>query len=112
MISFTIDGIEAKAAARGRLGKSGAFYSPSSKKEKSLAWLMRSKTYARIEGKFYLSMELGFARLPKGDIDNYAKYIMDALQKSGIINNDKDCMELYCKIVVKYPYIKINLKEM
>lgn len=68
--------------ARPRLGRNGNVYSPC-KGEESLAWIIRAgagtwSTTVPVK----VTFEVAYSR---GDLDNYVKTILDALQKSGVV---------------------------
>ena len=90
------------ACARPRLGKFGNVYSPSSVAEKSLAWMMRANMeeeqgeYLPLQGELMICIVIEYSQRLNGDVDNIAKFIMDATQKAGIINNDKQ----FCSLAI------------
>lgn len=88
--------------ARPRLGKFGNVYSPSAIAEKSLAWMMRANMeeeqgeYLPMQGELMICILVEYSQKLLGDIDNIAKFIMDATQKAGIIINDKQ----FCSLAI------------
>jgi Holliday junction resolvase RusA-like endonuclease len=84
---------EIKPKARPRLGK-GGIYSPSSKKEKSLAMEISWKAQGKRLGDqpCVLTLRVSYK---KGDLDNLLKTVCDALEKSGIIDNDSQIEEIH-----------------
>lgn len=83
---------------RPRVGKGGHAYSPSSKPEQSLAWMLladisRQNITAQLpyDGPCYLQVALFYRKNQpiRGDLDNILKFIMDAMQKAAIIKNDR-----------------------
>ena len=94
MITIMIDHpIQPKT--RPRLGRGGNVYSPSAQAEKGLAWEFRAQagTFETSEP-VALFIEIAYS---KGDLDNYLKTICDALQKSSIVKNDKQVVEIHMK---------------
>lgn len=85
------------ACQRPRLGKNGNAYSPSSKPEESLAWMIRAQLSHQPDTPTLpfkqpcgVYIELVFTdHPPRADIDNIAKFVLDALQKAGVYSNDK-----------------------
>ncbi|CAB4137587.1 Rus Holliday junction resolvase [uncultured Caudovirales phage] len=51
------------------------------------------KIIQKIEGKFGITMSVYF-QSNRSDLDNAAKVILDCLQVSGIIKNDRNCWQL------------------
>lgn len=88
--------------ARPRLGKFGNVYSPSSVAEKSLAWMMRANMEEEpgenlpLQGELMICILIEHSQKLLGDIDNIAKFIMDAVQKAGFIVNDKQ----FCSLAI------------
>jgi Holliday junction resolvase RusA-like endonuclease len=60
--------------------------------EDSFDWQV-AKTTESFEGKFGITMKVCF-RSNRSDLDNAAKVILDCLQTSGIIKNDRNCFHL------------------
>ena len=52
----------------------------------------------QIRHKIAVSIQIYTTTELRGDIDNYAKFVYDALQKSGVIKNDKQIRESHNKI--------------
>lgn len=88
--------------ARPRLGKFGNVYSPSAVAEKSLAWMMRANMEEEegeclpLQGELMICIVIEHSQNLNGDVDNIAKFIMDAVQKAGIITNDKQ----FCSLAI------------
>jgi len=92
--------------ARPRLGKGGNVYSPSTKGENGLAWMMKAYVLEHhpnekipIEGKISVVIVVLSEKNLRGDIDNYEKFFYDALQKSGIIVNDKQIRRKFTELI-------------
>lgn len=83
---------------RPRLGKNRNAYSPSSKPEETLAWMLRSEINRQNitcklphESPCYIIVDLFYIKIRpvRGDLDNILKFVMDACQKAAIIKNDR-----------------------
>lgn len=99
---------------RWRIGKNGKKYNPVSKEENALAWKIKAWilenniqeklpiTYdffcnISLVGKFYniKKTKMGWClvkRAKRGDKDNYEKFVLDAMIKSGVIKDDRQNM--------------------
>lgn len=81
---------------RPRFGSNGSVYSPSKNGEELLSWIMCSKVAALkshdpipLEGNLAITIVIYHkAKSLRGDVDNLAKFVMDASQKAGIVKND------------------------
>jgi len=60
--------------------------------EESFAW-QSAKILKEFDGKFGITMTIYF-QSNRSDLDNAAKVILDCLQTSGIIKNDRNCFQL------------------
>jgi len=60
--------------------------------EQSFAW-QSAKALNEFNGKFGITMKVYF-QSNRSDLDNAAKVILDCLQTSGIIKNDRNCWQL------------------
>jgi len=82
-----------KPKQRPRFGRNRNVYSPSAEAERSLAWRIKAMVMGRgwpIPVRCPIDVYI-FALTKKklrGDSDNYKKFILDALQKSQVIEND------------------------
>ena len=96
---YTVD-VEFKAEPkkRPRKGKRGNIYSPSAQREETLAWKIKAQFLNDFLGDqdeffempLYSEPELYFSsKSVRGDLDNFEKFIYDALEKAGIIKNDR-----------------------
>lgn len=87
---------------RPRIGKFGNVYSPSAQPERILAWMIRANNvldeeeYLPLSGDLMICIVIEYAMKLNGDVDNIAKFIMDATQKAGVIHNDKQ----FCGLVI------------
>lgn len=98
---------------RWRIGKNGKSYNPVSKEENVLAWKIKAWllendiqekipiTYdffcnISLVGKFYNIKNkkdyCSVSRARHGDKDNYEKFVLDAMMKSGLIKDDRQNM--------------------
>jgi Holliday junction resolvase RusA-like endonuclease len=80
---------------RPRLGQGGRVYSPTGPEEEKFADVLKFamleacgepvcfRCFVEVRAEFY------FLENPRGDLDNYEKFLYDALEKSGIIENDR-----------------------
>ena len=96
-----------QAKKRPRLGRHGNVYSPTAKHEMTLAWCMRAQVGAvTLTGDVRLTLRCNYSR---GDLDNYIKTVCDALEKSAIITNDRQIVEIVAKKCVDHGlYIEIE----
>src|SRR3972149_649124 len=98
---LVIENYTQKPKARHRDGCRGK-YTPTAENEMSLAWLIKQKwlewtaknlrvfgSDIPIQEKIGVILEIHSVKTLLGDIDNYEKLVYDALQKSGIIKNDR-----------------------
>jgi len=96
---ITIDNYCPAVKKRWRLGKNGNKYSPSKPGEVSLSWLINEafkKQCPEIKKPIWGSLLVNTliqvtdrtAKKLKGDLDNYIKFVWDALTKSGVIVDD------------------------
>ena len=76
-------------------------YSPSAGPELGLAWMMRAAMPNVVEIPLLceaeIEIEIQHWSTLRGDVDNLAKFVMDATQKAGIVKND--CQ--YKKLVIE-----------
>ena len=80
-----------KPKQRPRLGYRGNVYSPSKRAEESLAWRIKASTDIRYIGRaIKVSVKLFHIKALRGDSDNYLKFVLDALEKSTLIDNDRN----------------------
>lgn len=103
-MKIVIDNYVPKPKERPRFGKKGKVYSPSGTSEQILAWEIKAYVshhypkYTTITDYIKISLIISSEQELKGDIDNYIKFIYDAIQKSGIIENDKQIRESYTRL--------------
>lgn len=95
-MQITLENYIPPPCQRPRLGN-GHAYSPSSKPEQGLAWMLISEINRNnipdqlpITKPCKITISLFYAKnnKPRGDVDNIAKFVMDACQKAGIVKND------------------------
>ena len=104
IVEIGLPGYVPKPKARPRLGKHKV-YSPSRKGEDALAWLIMAAVRERYSDFFSftepvkLEIDIQSPSRPRGDIDNHAKFILDALEKSGLICNDSQVTRLEIEFV-------------
>jgi Holliday junction resolvase RusA-like endonuclease len=95
---------EIKPKARPRFGYGGTIYSPTKKSEDALAWRLCDAVIheygQKISYDHPVQVKIAiYSRQPlRGDSDNYAKTVLDALEKAGILENDKLVKELQIKL--------------
>ena len=88
-MQITIENYRAQPKKRPRLGK-GHVYSPSAIAENALAWMILAKAGCGVKFRGPVSVTLDvYRKKRRADIDNVLKFVLDALQKSGIIENDR-----------------------
>jgi len=93
--------------ARPRLGRDGRVYSPSRKKEIALAWRLKEAALNLDSGYRNFQCEVDIfvviifcsSKYNRADIDNLTKFVYDALQESGLIENDKQIRREYHDIM-------------
>lgn len=100
---FEIPGYKAIPKARPRLGRYGNIYSPTRNSEECLAWLFRAavQEYSpKLPYRHPVRVEIIISsrKTLRGDSDNYTKTVLDALEKAGILENDKLVKELQVKL--------------
>jgi crossover junction endodeoxyribonuclease RusA len=80
---------------RPRKGK-GRWYTPRStiEFEEHVAWVARAQRTRFGDDPVRVSIEIWTQRSLRGDLDNYAKSILDGLQKGGLFNNDRQVVGL------------------
>ncbi len=116
MIEIVIKGYMPQPKQRPRLGKVGKVYSPSKKKETELSWLIKGEILRyygpiKIAGQLSVIIDIYCCKY-HGDVDNYAKFILDALQKSGVIYNDSQIISLHISFLYSEKnMLRIVLKE-
>jgi len=99
MIAVVIPNPILKPHRRPRLGKGrngSHVYSPSKKAETNLGWQIKAailEAYPSLglplEGEYDLYAFYYFKGGKKGDTDNYLKFLLEALQRGGIVENDR-----------------------
>lgn len=97
-VSFEIPGRPvAKQRARARNGK---FYTPAPTRrfEELVAWHARTVGVRDLSGNLYVEIGIYTHRPLRGDVDNYAKSILDGMVKGGLISDDR---EINCLSVQK-----------
>lgn len=109
LLSVTIP-IQPRAKGRPRVLKSGGVYTPHVKREEDLALLMRSAWGGKDPIDYPVSVEIDLGKgwcgltiraLPehkkilRGDLDNYAKTILDAAEKATVLENDRYVRQLH-----------------
>ena len=89
---------------RARVGKGGAVYTPAKTREyeERVAWLVKAAR-APVAGACEVSIVLALRPGSRGDIDNYAKALLDGLVKGGGIADDRDVTRLLVRIVEAEP---------
>lgn len=99
MVRIKLENYRVRPKERPRAGR-GKFYSPSSRREDSLAWLIREQAKGVAPFTSPIAVHLGiYARgQVRGDLDNYEKFVWDALQKSGVIANDRIIKACSCRV--------------
>ena len=103
MIEIQLEDVEIRPKARPRAGK-GRIYQPGRSDECTLGWLMfeycyKHYSYQEFLFKSNVKIEIEIRKKAvRGDIDNYLKTVLDALQKSSILSNDKLVKECYIKL--------------
>ena len=108
MIEINLPDFKLQAKKRPRLGRHGNVYSPTAEHETTLAWLIRAQVGSLvIDGPVKLTLRCKFAR---GDLDNYVKTVCDALQKSQVIRNDSQVIEIMARRVSE-PGLHFILEE-
>lgn len=102
---------------RPRICKSGFIYSPSSKEQQEWAneYFSYYENLFNKDCQLRLKISIVCKKRPRGDVDNIAKFVMDALQKAKVCNDDKQFLSLEITITpdneCKNPYTKINIEE-
>lgn len=89
------------AKGRPRLGRGGT-YTPAATREFEalVAWHARAMRLRLGGATVHVTIEL-WSRTPlRGDIDNYAKAVLDGLQKGGAIDNDRQVASLQVQFVI------------
>jgi Holliday junction resolvase RusA-like endonuclease len=116
-LRIVIDNYVPKPKQRPRFNKYGGVYSPSGSEEQILAWEIISyisHNYPKrktITDNIKVSLIISARQELKGDIDNYVKFVYDAIQKSGIIENDKQIRESHTRIRKGNNQIIITISE-
>jgi len=89
-MKIVIENYYVRPKARPRLGRKGV-YSPSASGERSLAWLILANAPDRTEvtGDVFCRLHIRYKKRCPADNDNLEKFVWDAIQKSGILRNDK-----------------------
>jgi Holliday junction resolvase RusA-like endonuclease len=79
--------------------------------EEAFAWQV-AKALKEFDNKFGITLSV-FFQSNRSDLDNAAKVILDCLQKSGIIKNDRNCWQLQMtKQIDKFnPRVEIFIYE-
>lgn len=95
---IVLENFAIKPKARPRLGAGGRVYSPTSSHERSLAWELRAH-YPGVRYESPVSVECAMFGKQRGDLDNCIKTLLDALQKAGIIKNDKQVRRIVAEYV-------------
>lgn len=93
-ITFEIPGRPiAKQRARMR---NGQFYTPAPTRhfEESVAWSARATGVRDLSGDLHVEIGICTKRPLRGDVDNYAKSILDGLVKGGLISDDREIVSL------------------
>ena len=96
-LEIYLENYELKPKSRPRLSRSGGVYTPSASTEKNLANLLRVEAYREhgvvpcLSGSVFVFLSFKTTKKKlSGDGDNYEKLILDAMQKAGILENDKN----------------------
>lgn len=80
---------------RPRVGRGGSVYTPQRTREyeECVAWAVKASR-GRVDGPCEVSIRLELLPGPRGDLDNYAKAILDGAEKGGAFGNDRDVVDL------------------
>lgn len=83
----------AKQRARTR---GGQFYTPAATRhfEEKVAWIARAAGVSGISGDLCVDIEILTHRPLRGDVDNYAKSVLDGMVKGGLISDDREIVRL------------------
>lgn len=115
-LKITLRNYQARPKQRPRIGKGGRVYSPSGKDEQSLAWLIKAQALNQgwqssfvFRGNIRVDLDIVGDLL--GDKDNYEKFVFDALQKSGVISNDRQIRDGRTRLVQGHPKLTIAISE-
>ena len=94
-----LDNCKIRPKRRPRVGKKTV--SPTKKHEETLALLMKdqlnrtSPTWKTLESTdLHIDMTIFSSKKFRGDVDNYAKTVLDAVQKAQMVHNDKQFKKL------------------
>ncbi len=85
---------------RPRVGKGGSVYTPERTREyeQAVAWAVRASR-GRVDGPCEVLIDLYLRPGTRGDLDNYAKAILDGAEKGGAFGNDRDVIDLRIRLV-------------
>ena len=85
---------------RPRIGTSGTVYTPKPTRdyEETVAWAVRASR-GRVDGPCEVSITLYLRPGRRGDLDNYAKSILDGAEKGGAFGNDRDVVDLRVRVI-------------
>ncbi len=81
-------------------GGNGTYYTPRHTRDQEDALAMSArdrKWFVKLDGDVAVQLDFycgGYA----GDIDNLAKLVLDGLQKGGVFKNDRQVVELHCRV--------------
>lgn len=104
--------------ARPRVTRSGHAYMPKQYTEWKKSFGARAKLlwapWHPIEGPFAIRITLGTkSGKMRSDIDNAAGSVLDALQDAGLIKNDRDCRQLWARIITtNLPGISVEVEAL
>lgn len=102
-MKIILDNFHLKPKARPRIGRGGHVYSPTGKHESGLAWEIKAylthnyPDFRQFSEYVRVSLDVQ-CRALTGDLDNYEKTVFDALQKSGVLANDRQIRETRVRI--------------
>ena len=116
-LSIFLPGYIPSPKARPRLGRRGV-YSPSSKAEMSLARALclicnvYFPQWQRYSVPVSVDVTITTPKTLRGDLDNYLKFVCDALEKSGLIANDRLIWSTHSQIILGPASLKIIIREL
>ena len=100
-LSFFIPG-RPVPKSRARAGAGGRFFTPKRTREyeELVAWTARTQPFALGSGPVALRIVLKSSSALKGDIDNYAKAILDGMVKGQMMVDDSQVYSLSVQFVI------------